>query len=186
MRAIAIILLTILVAPQFSNAQTEASTAMQQLKEGALIVKLIVPQKKLDALLSSNKKEEMIALEEETKMRHEQIIQAFETTYTFSKVYFILTPDIGKLADGDPTVLFDTKGHSADQIPPSWLYIELSESPKRGIDGFVVRDSEHFVLTKPFPYFVSQWDFLHINKRTYIEMLAIWQKKLEHLASKLD
>ena len=170
-----------LLLPTVGTAQTDAKTALTILKEHALVVKLIVPQKKMEALLKANKKEEMLAVERETKMRHENLIQAFSTTYTFGPVYFIYTTNLGKLADGDPSVLFDKNGNSLKQIPTSWLFIELSESPDRGVNGFIVRDSAHYILTKPFPYFISQWGFLHLSTRTFPEMIATWQEKLQAL-----
>ena len=178
-------ILLALIFPLITMGQTDAASAIKILKDHALIVKLIIPQKKMEALLNANKKEEMLAVEKETKMRHESLIQAFSTTYTYGKVYFIYTTDMGKLADGDASVLFDTDGNKATSIPESWLFIELSESPERGVNGFIVRDSQHYILAKPFPYFITQWGFLHLSKRTFPEMVADWQNKLIKLDARL-
>ena len=179
------LILLVLLFPFMTIGQTDAATAIKILKEHALIVKLIVPQKKMEALLKANKKEEMLAVEKETKMRHESLIQAFSATYTYGKVYFIYTTDMGKLANGDASVLFDKDGNKLSSIPESWLYIELGESPERSINGFIVRDSEHYILTKPFPYFTTQWGFMHLSKRTFPEMVTDWQQKLIRLEARL-
>jgi hypothetical protein len=85
---------------------------------------------------------------------------------------------MGKLADGDPAVLFDKEGKPAHEIPADYLFVELGESLGRSIDGFVVRDRNNDQLAKPFPYFVSQWDFFHIKKITFPRMIEKWEKQL--------
>ena len=166
--------------------QTDATEAIYQLKEGTLIVKLIRQQKKIDMLLKQGKKEEAIAYEKEEKKRNESLIQAFSTNYSFSKLLFIYATDMGKLADGDPTVLFDRDGIPANEIPANFLFIELGETLKTGVDGFIVRDRHNDQLTKPFPYFVSEWDFFHLNKLSFPKMIGKWEKKLNQFYSRVS
>lgn len=166
--------------------QTEATEAIYQLKEGTLIVKLIKHQKKIDMLLKQGKKEEAIAHEKEEKKRNESLIQAFSTNYSFSKLLFVYSTDMGKLADGDPTVLFDRDGAPANAIPTNFLFLELGETLNTGVDGFVIRDRHNDQLTQPFPYFVSQWDFLHINKLSFPKMIGKWEKKLHSFYSRVS
>ena len=177
----AILKLLILVLSFNAYAQTEPEVAIKQLKEGALIVKLIVQEKKVEQLLKANKKELALQVQEEEKKQNEAIIQSFSSTYTFSPLYFIYSNDMGKLADGDASVLFDINGQPARKIPDSYIFVEFSESPVRGIDGLLVRDAKSYILNKPFPYFLSEWDFFHINKIPYPTLIAKWQKNTQKL-----
>ncbi len=167
------------------SGQTSAQEAILQLKEGTLIVKLIEQQKKIDMLLKAGKKEEAIAFEEEQKRQNENLIQAFSTNYTFSRVLFIYSYNMGKLADGDPSVLFTSEGKGVADVPPIYLFIELSESPEQGVDGFVVRDRNNDHLNKPFPYFVSQYDLFHLSRLSFPKMIKKWEKKLNSYYSKV-
>lgn len=167
------------------TAQTSAEDALNILRNHTLIVKLIVPEKKMEALLKANKKEEMLAVQKETERLHENLIQAFSTTYTFGKVAFIYSTEMYRLAEGDASALFDAQGSPLEKLPTTWLFIELSESPQRSINGFVVRDKEHYVLSPPFPYFVSQWGFLHLSTRSFPSMIIEWQDKLNRFALRL-
>jgi hypothetical protein len=168
-----------------SSAQTDAEDAILQLKQGTLIVKLIKQQKKIDMLLKQGKKEEAIAYEKEEKFENESLIQSFSRNYSFSKILFVYNTDMGKLAEGDPTVLFDKDGKSANKIPADYLFVELGESLGRSIDGFVVRDRNNDQLAKPFPYFVSHWDFFHIKKVSFPQMIEKWEKQLNSYYNKV-
>lgn len=165
--------------------QTTPQQALNALQEGALVVKLIIPEKKIEMLLKQNNKEEAIRVEEETTVINQALITAFTSTYTYGQVYFVYSSEMHFIAEGDPGVMFDKNGEFATAYPKDWLYIELSESPERGIDGFVVRDRNSDVVPKPFPYFVSEWDAFHINKKTYPAMIEEWQKQLKKLGKRL-
>lgn len=162
----------------FATAQVDAEEAILQLKDGTLIVKLIKQQKKIDMLLKQGKKEEAIAFEKEEDIRNESLIQSFSANYTFSKLLFIYNTDMGKLADGDPTVLFDKEGKAANEIPAKYLFIELGETLITSNDGFIVRDRNNDVLKKPFPYFTRQRGFLNLFIVPFPKMISNWEKKL--------
>jgi hypothetical protein len=164
--------------------QIRAEDAIFDLKEGTLIVKLITQQKKIDMLLKQGKKEEAIACEKEERIQNENLMQAFSASYTFSDLLFIYATDMGKLADGDPSVLFDREGNPAAAIPEKYLFLELGESLGRNIDGFVVRDRNNDQLAKPFPYFVSRWGFLHLSKKSFPSMIGGWEKQLNSFYSR--
>lgn len=167
------------------KAQASAAQALRALQEGALVVKLIVPEKHIEALLKQDRKEEAIKVEEAAEAINNALITAFSSNYTYGQLYFVFTPDIYLLADGDPGVLFDRNGNFATAFPKDWLYIELTESPERGIDGFVVRNRNNDAVLKPFPYFITEWDMFHIKKRSFASMIFDWQKKVKKLEQRL-
>jgi len=155
------------------------------LKEDALVVKLIIPEKRIEMLLKQNKKEEALKLEEETTALNQELITAFSTAYTYGPMYFIYSTNMRVFVEGDPGVLFDKQGEFATAYPKNWLFIELSDSPELNIDGFVVRDRNNDALTKPFPYFTSQWGAFRLSKKSFYAMLEEWQRRLKKLENHL-
>jgi hypothetical protein len=178
-----IFILAIASAPSFG--QVTANEAIKTLKEGALVVKLIIPEKRIEMLLKQNNKEEAIRLEEATAALNQELITAFSNAYTYGPLYFVYSSDMHLLVEGDPGVLFDKQGEFATAYPKDWLYIELSESPELNIDGFVVRDRNNDALTKPFPYFTSQWGFLRLSKKSFVAMIEEWQNRLRKVENRL-
>ncbi len=181
----ALLILNLAFASTAAYGQISAEEAIRTLKEGALVLKLIVPEKKIEMLLKQNKKEEAIKLEEETAALNQELITAFSTAYTYGQLYFVYSSDMHLLVEGDPGVLFDKQGQFATAFPKDWLFIELSDSPELSIDGFVVRDRNNDALTKPFPYFTSQWGAFRLSKKSFYAMLEQWQKRVRKVENRL-
>lgn len=165
-------------------AQISAETAINQLKNGALIVKLIVPEKKMAILESQGKTTELAELKAETEKVNDSLIAAFSKHYHFSTLYFLYSNNLRAFLSDSAGVLFTKTGEVATQMPKSWLYLSLTELPDVGTDGFVITDAEFNILRKPFPYFVSQYKGLHTSKFAFADMIDIWQGKLERYYQK--
>ena len=154
--AITLLLLAIMSAPAF--AQSTSQQAILDLKEGYLVVNLIVPQRKIDALNDKGKTKEAEAVQAQTKKINDSVIDAFSSTYTFSKMLFVYSTDLQAFNGGDASVLFDKAGEAPGQVPTKFLYVEYGETPKRGINGFIVKDKNREIIKKDFfPYFISEY-----------------------------
>lgn len=172
MKNIILICSLLLSSIVYAQSITNPSTAILELKNGALVVNLIYPTKKIDALLESGQKEESIALEAEVAKDHEQLINAFLQNYNFSQLLFVYSYNMGKLADGDASVLFSASGNAQSLMPANIYFVELTKTKGQSLNGFVVKDKNRDPLAKPFPYFVSMYKFLQIRKRTYVSMVT--------------
>ena len=158
------------------KGQSNPVEAINELKQGTLIVNLIVPTKKIETLLNKGNKGASIKLQKEVELEHKAIMLAFANNYNFSKVLFIYSYDMGKLADGDATALFDTQGNKQSAVPANYLFVELSETGTRNLKGFVVKDRFRDSLQKPFPYFVSRYSALRLHKRSFPTMVEKLQQ----------
>ncbi len=171
MKKIFFALLLILASEAQAQSTTDPKAAIKSLKNGTLIVNLIHPQRKIEALLQSGYKEDALALEAEVAKENQEIIIAFAENYNFSNLLFVYSYNVGRVADGDATALFSASGNAQSVLPSVYFFVELTESPEKKIKGFLVKDAQRDPLTKPFPYFVAQYEFLHLKKLSYAEMV---------------
>lgn len=155
----------------FGQSTMAPLKAISQLKEGTLVVNLVAPNKKISLLLKQGKKEEAIKLQEKVDAEHKKLMAAFAAHYTFSNVLFVQSKNMSKIFDKDASVLFDTNSVSQTKIPKNLFFVELTESEKRSLNGFVVSDNMRDRLEKPFPYFVSHYKFLNLSTRSYADMV---------------
>ena len=140
------------------QAQSSSQQAIIDLKEGYLIVNLIVPQHKIDALIEKGKEQEASELTAETKVINDSVVDAFKSKYTFSKMLFIYSIDLKKFRNGDPSVLFDLNDSARTKMPEKYLFVEYGETPKRNINGLIVKDKNREIIKKDyFPYFISEY-----------------------------
>lgn len=162
----------------FSQAQTDPEQAIIDLKEGTLIVNLIVPTKKIAALRERGNKQASIELQEEIDMQNEAIKLAFTNNYTFGRLLFVYSYNMGALADGDPTVLFNAIGNKQSVMPNNYFFVEFNETTGRNIDGLVMKNRYRDDLKKPFPNFVTHYKPLRLGRRTFKSMVEILDQNL--------
>jgi hypothetical protein len=167
------------------SAQTSPEQAIKELKEHTLIVNLIYPDRQIEALLKSNQKEKAKELELEAKIENDALIMAFKEHYKFGKCLFIYNTGISAMMDGDASVLFDVNGIKQTSIPEIYYWSEINLTPEKSQRGLLILDRHRDILTKPFPYFVSQWDFLHIKKLPVPEMVKQLDKNLSSYYNKV-
>lgn len=158
------------IATQSQNS-ADAGKAIKEIKDGVIIVNLIHPQKKIEALYATGQEAEADKLEKKTKQRHKELMLAFEKNYTFSRLLFINSFDIEKLENGDPSVLFDAHNNTETDLPNTYYFVELGITSTQSLDGFVAKNAQRELLKKPFPYYINQWKALHIKKKTYMQMV---------------
>lgn len=168
------------------TAQKTAEQQIVALKNGVLIVNLIVPQHKIDALNASGKKAEADKMMLDAERTNNNLISAFANYYTFGKVLFVYSFDIEKMTSGDGSVLFDAQNNRQTQVPGSFFVADLSGSPERNMEGLVLKDDTFTVLKKPFPYFISAWEIFHFKRLTEAEMVARLNKKLLSFYAKVS
>jgi len=178
MKSIFLAVLLSLSAILNAQGSAEAKEAITLLKGGALIVNLIQPQKKIEALLADGRKEEAMQIQSQAETEHQSLINAFANNYSFSKVLFVYSSDVGRFTEGDPTALFNTDGTNETGMPEHYYYVELTQTVGRGLTGFVVKKPNRDELTKPFPYFVSRYEFFNLKELSFVEMVLKLDAKL--------
>ena len=172
--------LSLFLAASLLQAQNtkKASEAIKELKSGVLVVNLIHPTKKIEALLRGGKKEESLALESQVAAEHARMIAAFKAKYNFSSLLFMYSFDAGKLADGDASVLFNADGMAQDSMPVHYYFVELTLSEEKNLSGLIVKNDQRDNLEKPFPYFISLYKGMGFGKRSIEELAEELNRRL--------
>ena len=140
----------------------DPDTAIHQLKEGILIVRLPSFKNKIDTLQNllaktaegPQKKRLAILLSEAIEERDStraDYMGAFRDHYNFSKVAFVMDHDF---RDPERAAYFGTDGASLStgsfrNVPIYYLFFERTD--ESGIDALVIYDREHRRIPPPFP-----------------------------------
>lgn len=167
--------------PSLMNKNEHARYCIENLKDGALIVRLNFKRKAINALEQSGNMAgaERIRLEQEQE--NLEIMAAFKSYYKFSPVYFISYDSTRAALNGkrsgyflneqlqvDPSIsmnkdffLFAEHGMLETSLPSDKTNSK-QEKLRRGTieEALVVRDQKMNLLRRPFPYFVrfGDWD----------------------------
>jgi hypothetical protein len=155
-----------------------AKWQINQLKKGALMVRLRTNQKTIDMLLKAGNADMATQKKNETFIVNKNIVRAYTTLYTFSKVYFFYSNNSDTLSKGARTGIFlDTNLNIDPKIVYNenyYLIAERDDAYNSSI-GFVKEDTARFIketgnpvkemaiiiknkfghqLKEPFPYLV--------------------------------
>ena len=180
------ILSILIVALGFSNLQAQdpyLKEHIQNLKNGVLLVKLYTRNNVVDALKERGRDEEAQNIEREQKFKNLAIANAFKNQYHFSPlVYFFYSDDSKKIMNKEfEDVLMDYNLQKFSSTPPMSLIFYVAEfgnTEDMDINALVIKDHEFNELRKPFPYYVKTFEGWWIFKRTYNEVVMIWNEKL--------
>ncbi len=160
-----------------------SSWQINQLKNGALVVRLKTNQTLIDELRKSGKTEEADQKEAEQYLINQNIVRAFNNNYKFSKVYFIFSNSSDALLKGNTSGIFvDSTLRASSTIAMTEDFYLLAERDYvyNSSIGFVPEDSAAKVveagnptremaivlknkyghqLKAPFPYFIQDRTF---------------------------
>lgn len=178
MKTVHILIFSFLISQTTLFAQVSPEVAIELLKNGAVVVNLIYPQKTFDSLIKNGRKEEAMALDAKTKEEHTELIDAFRYSFTFCQVLFVSSNDLGTLAGGDYSVLYDADNNPAPTMPSFFIFAEMGNSPNLGIEGLLARYDNRDYIPTPFPAFVKTWGFLHIKRKAKSTLISEWNEQL--------
>jgi len=178
MKSLKVLLATVLLGQTFLFAQLTPEVTIEKLHTGAVVVNLIYPQKTFDGLIKNGRKEDALALDAKTKAEHKDLIEAFKYSFTFCRVFFVSSNDLGALANGDFTVLRDIDNKPATQMPPFYIFAEMGISPNRGMEGLLARFDNRDYISKPFPFFVKSFTFFHLKRKPKSDLVKEWDELL--------
>jgi len=184
-----------------------AEQAINDLKNGVLVVRLKTGNNKLSALhrvansqevgaaTQEKFKEKIAAYEQELRQENEWLVKALEENYTFSETVFLLDTSAYQLKNQVRSGIFLNNkmevdpGISLEGRPFLVVYYgQALSSRKSGIDGVVVLDSNLNELYDPFPFFTGMTGIKRLlakflNKKGDAEFLAEivtkFQKRLD-------
>ncbi len=150
--------------------QITAYDHIENLNNGAILVRLQTGEKKVEALKKAGLEEKAVKAKETQETRNQQIVTAFKTNFNYCPVYFFYAPESAKVKAGEFNgVLFDTELKpisSLEHIPDGkWLMSELGQTQdplgknnqekvnaSKGVYSFVLKDRDFKQLARPFPY----------------------------------
>ncbi|MCI5054993.1 MAG: hypothetical protein MRY83_02730 [Flavobacteriales bacterium] len=176
----------LLDAQSRKERETKAYYEINQLKRGALLIRLATKRNKIDALRKAGYTKKAEAIEEEQKNLNLELITAFRNEYTFSDLHFFYSNFTSDILSGnyENTFLDDSLNPISVDLTSDTFFIgeygfveadtnTYSSQPyydanekrmkevkygdtRLGISAFVVRDKNLYQLRDPFPFFVKR------------------------------
>lgn len=191
---------------QFSKRQTStkketpekrASNQIKELKNGVLLVRLRTQENAIKSLEKANKQTAADKIRAQQAQANKQLINAFQTNFTFCPVYFFYSWDTEKVMNGttsgifldlnlnyDPNLKLPEKPFfiaeltNVEQERPDPNDLTSSNNSEASFPALVMRDSSFNQLADPFPYFVKVRQSFPPKKRTEPELVSILEKRL--------
>jgi len=160
----------------------EARELLQELKQGVLLVRLPTAQYQLEALREAGRQKERAALQRKLYEEERATLLSFKNTFRFCPVYFFPATASDSVRQGlFEGILFDVDGHPVEPTALQGTIFtgEFSETPKQGIEGFILMDQNMVPLQAPFPFYQRKHGFLGLISRSKAEILEDYQAKLE-------
>lgn len=166
-----------------NEAQIEATRHIDALKSGTLIVRINSGQKKSAAMKLRASKAQMKKFQTELYIENKELVEAFLSSYSFSKVLFIYDNDTDiLLSSTNPKVFVNPKTLKVDRtitiaenepfyiLETERIYFETQNSSST---GFVVLDKDLNYLKDPFPYYIMKMEGFITEKEvaTMVEKL---------------
>lgn len=178
-----------LFIPLITLGQTRkevASQNIQNLKNGALIVRLKTAENKINALKKVGREKEAEEAAKKQYLENQEIYTAFKTIYNFSPVYFFYSSSSNNI------LLEKYKGNLLNEklevdttinVTEQYIYIsEFDNTPGTGLSALVIKNKKFELLEKPFPFYVKGYDLFPVFRRHKSDMISIMNGKL-HKAS---
>lgn len=140
---------------------------INQLKKGALVIKLKTNQKLIDELIKKGKKEMAESKRLETFVINRSIMSAFIDKFTFCKVYFIYSHYSDSLLNGARKGIFVDTNLAVDpniEMKETFYLIGERDRIYNSSIGFVPEDSARIVKERGNP---SGYDVLAVVKNKY-------------------
>lgn len=172
------------------NAKLESRQAIVDLKKGILLVKLYTDSAKIQALHKHYNKKKADAYKAELALKNTDIIKAFESNYTFSRVAYFYSEDQDLIKLGDLKNVKDAAGKSFDIKSSDSNYFILDsrnvylESMSVDQKGYSILKKDFTALERPFPYYVRKRDALPFLRRNDEQMVKLLNEALFEFAEK--
>lgn len=167
-----------------AEAQALATKHIDAIKSGTLVVRISSGQKKRAAMQLRASKAQIKKYKSELFIENKELVEAFLSGYTFSKVLFIYDTDTDVLlSEQAPNVFVNPKTLKVDKtitmnsdrpfyiLETERIYFETQNSSST---GFVILDDKLNYLKDPFPYYIMRMEGFVAERST-----AIMVEKLE-------
>lgn len=158
--------------PYFKR-QKLVNKQVTELKEGSLIVRLMVHDTKIKYLREKGRDKEANELDSLINTHNQTLIEEFQKDYDFSEVYFAYGKDIKRFINKEDRNIFV---NSELQIDPK---INLKEGPvfilaAQGTDNYYLYDENMQRIPEPAPHAINFFDESNTNLSVdrFIEILA--------------
>ena len=160
---------------------TAQESAISELKNGVLLVRLSTSQNQIDYLLKNGEEKEAKDLENKQKIENDLIMSSFETAYNFSPVYFFYSNNALDISKGNyQNFIFDSNYLPIVMDPGKKVFIAaFTQTVNSRITGLIIYDQQLNQLKKPFPYLTRKYPFLGMGNRSYGDMVEIFNKALQ-------
>lgn len=144
------------------QSNVEPIQAIKELKEGTLVIRVPMQQRKLDTLASiinrkNSSKNSWVSKEyDETEAERQnyfnKVLEELSSNYSFSDYLVIADNQYLKLLDGEKSGVFlNSHGNIDDQITLEGNYLILLLDKVSKQKDFIIVDQEGSVLSRPFP-----------------------------------
>jgi hypothetical protein len=154
---------------------------LQNLKNGALLVRLPTAQNKIKSLLDIGLEKQANKVAREQQLENIKVFLAFKSAYDFSKVYFFYNLSSESIQNGN------FKGHllnenlepdpNVDYSGPYYI-AEFDVIQTTGLSALVIKDKNFNLLQKPFPYYAKQFDVFPLFRRSKLDVVKTLNKGL--------
>ncbi|MDG2247360.1 MAG: hypothetical protein P8L71_13480 [Flavobacteriales bacterium] len=163
-----------------------AVTQIQELKTGALLVRLPENQIAINLALEKGFVKRAENIQKELDLKNYQVAKAFQHNYTFSEVYFFKASDTEHvknqqwdsityynydLEPSPPIMRFEGgKPHFTAEL--TLLRADTTHGNVEGngddpmFEALIIKSPDFIQLHKPFPYYVRTWSSLPIRRKT--------------------
>ena len=187
-----------------STDKLDSYTYIQNLKKGALIVRLRINSKKVEAYRNAGNEDLALKLEAQQKEKNLNMLLAFKNNFTFCPVYFIYADDYNKVLAGekngyfineslevDSSIIMDKVNYLFCDFGPVFVQaIENQIDPKNKVvtstpafqEALVIKDHSLTQLLDPFPFYVKVriYEFdnaaLKLNDTFFAHLSKSWTK----------
>lgn len=161
-------------------SQSGANNAKDKLFQ-ALVVRLYWQEDVMNILYSRGDSAQAEERMREIAAENREIRDAFKNEYHLGPVYFINAQDSKKLIEGDHENLFtDVNGDTVNTKINAFLVADFSTSRNLALEGLNVwdwQDGQWVHPPTPFPSYISLYGFFHLHKRSYGEMVELFNGK---------
>jgi hypothetical protein len=176
-------LLILLLIPSLAFSQTKeiAQEHLQNLKNGALFVRLPTSQYKIKALLDRGKNKQANQVARKQHLENMGLHTAFRGAYNYSKVYFFYNLSSEAIMRGD------FKGHLLNErLEPDpeidymgdYYIAEFDVIETTGLSALVIKNKNFERMEKPFPYYSKKYGILPVVQRNRVDIVKDLNKSL--------
>lgn len=165
--------------------RNQAVNQIQDLKSGALLVRLPENQIAINLALEKGFVKRADGIREELEIKNYQVVKAFQHNYTFSEVYFFKASDTEHVKqqqwdsitfynyDLEPSPIMRFEGNKPFFTAElTLLRADTTYGNAEGngddpmFEALIIKSTEFVQLHKPFPYYVRTWSSLPIRRKT--------------------